>query len=131
MYCFQEFNGITLSSCTDKFVEEFEQNSEWLKFGFHALDNKRDYSVLSEEEIKEDYQIVISQLKRIVGEKSITTVIRMEKFICNKQKIEVLSRDIEFAITGLLVSDTIDIQDYYLDNTLNEHMYFKRIMIKT
>ena len=61
MYCFGEFNGIDLENCTDKFKKEFEGNSEWLKFGFHALNNTRDYSKLSEKETRRDYQQVINQ----------------------------------------------------------------------
>ena len=40
MYVFYNYGeGITLEQCTNKFRSEFEENSDWLKFGFHALDN--------------------------------------------------------------------------------------------
>lgn len=126
MYCFYEFNGICLENCTDKFKKEFQENSEWLKFGFHALNNIRDYSKLSEEETKKDYQQVIGQLKRIVGEKSITTVIRMEKFVCNKNNAKVLG-GVEYGITGLLGADTMGRQDYYLNKKLNYKLFEKEI----
>ena len=122
LYCFYEYNGFYLSDCTDRYTKEFEQNSDWLKFGFHGLNSGRDYSVLTTKEAKEDYELVINQLKRIVGEKSITTIIRTEKFLCNKENAEELTNT-EFGITGLLGLDTIDRPNYYLDETLKKRVF--------
>lgn len=90
-YVFYEFNGIKLLECTEKFRNEFEQNSNWLNWGFHALNAEVNYSIVNQEQAKLDYELVIKQLKRIVGEKSITTVVRLEKFCCNRENIETFS----------------------------------------
>ncbi len=123
MYCFYEFDNNNLSECTDKYKEQFEENSYWLKFGFHALNSERDYSKLSEKETIDDYNKVIAELKRIVGEKSITTVVRMEKFTCNKKNIIALANLEELPITGLLGADTVDRTDYYLNKEQNEKLF--------
>ena len=43
MYCFYEKDGFNLSMCSDKYKEEFAKNAFWLKFGFHALNDKANY----------------------------------------------------------------------------------------
>lgn len=39
LYCFYEKDGFSLADCTDKFAADFSSSSDWLKFGFHALNS--------------------------------------------------------------------------------------------
>ena len=41
---FENSDTFDISQCTDKYKKEFEENSNWLKFGFHALNTNSDYS---------------------------------------------------------------------------------------
>lgn len=66
LYCFYNFDNVNLSECTEKFRDEFESNSNWLKFGFHAFDSKADYSTLEKSEAKRQYDLMVEELKRIV-----------------------------------------------------------------
>lgn len=44
-YCYYEDNGFTLDSCTKKFIDEFSENAEWLRFGFHARNGNTIYDM--------------------------------------------------------------------------------------
>ena len=38
LYCFYDFNNFCIKNCTTKFKKDFEENSDWLKIGYHAYD---------------------------------------------------------------------------------------------
>lgn len=128
IYCFGEFAGVKLSECTGKFKEEFIENKDWLNFGFHAFNNVVDYTDCSTKEAREDYEKVIKELKRIVGEESITTVVRLEKFNSNKENIVEFSK-CEKGITGLLGADTVDRKNYYLNSEQNQKLFKKGYLL--
>lgn len=122
IYVFEEYDNFNLKNCTDYFKKEFENNSSWLKFGFHAYNNSENYNTIDTKKIVDEYNEVLKQLKRIVGEASITNVVRLEKFIINKENAKALE-NIENGIVGLLGADTIDRQDYYLDEEENNKLF--------
>ena len=124
LYCFYEYGDISLDKCTEKFKEEFEENSEWLQFGFHSYNNSVDYTQSSIEITKEQYESVIKHLKRIVGEKSITRLVRLERFLANRQTVNIF-KECEIGIQGLLGADSIDRQNYYLENNENMKLFKK------
>lgn len=120
LYCFYDFSNFNLSNATSKFEKEFIKNSSWLKFGYHALNCEKDYTKTSYEEVKKDYETCINELKRIVGEESIESVIRLEKFKANEQTVLAL-RDL--GIVGLLGADTDDRENYYLSEEKNQELF--------
>ena len=120
LYVFENSDTFDISQCTDKYKKEFEKNSNWLKFGFHALNTNSDYSK-DNNEIDKDYKKVINNLIRIVGEKSITNTIRIEKFLLNKQNAIKLSKISENL--KLLGADTKDREDYFLNNYENDILF--------
>ena len=69
LYCFY-FNNrgdFNLSMCTGIFAEEFQANSDWLKFGFHSYTPFSDFADISYEEVMEEYEKVTMELSRITG----------------------------------------------------------------
>lgn len=63
-----------LSEVSDIYSPEFEANSSWLRFAFHAYSEfpGSPYTEHFPEKVPEHYEIVVSHLKRIVGEKAVT-----------------------------------------------------------
>ena len=122
LYCFNEYKGISLSNCTEKFRKEFEENSNWLKFGFHGYNEKVNYSSIMSGDATKQYEKTISNLIRIVGEKSITNVVRLEKFLCSKENIDTL-KNCKFGIKGLLASDSLNRINYYLNGSTNKKLF--------
>lgn len=122
VYCFYQNEEFNLLQCTDKYKEEFEENSCWLKFGFHAYDGQTDYTQLSVDEAKKQYEESIDELKRIVGENSITRLVRLDRFRGNKEIIKIFTEN-EVGLKGLLGADTQDRPNYYLSNEQNSILF--------
>lgn len=73
-YCYYENNNFNLSQFPDKYKDEFKNNSDWLRFGFHTINGETDYQT---GDIVGDYVKTVQELERIVGEDSIDNVIRL------------------------------------------------------
>lgn len=119
MYIFYEFSGKSLKNTTTKFKSEFEKNNSWLKFGFHEYNNFKDYSNLNVDEFLNDYETTVKKLENIVGEKSISSCLRLEGFRLSKENAKVLS---ENGVTSLLGADTDNRKDYFLSEEENKYL---------
>lgn len=120
LYVFEKNDVFDIENCTTKYKEEFEENSDWLKFGFHALSGNSDYNHDSEN-IEKDYNTVINNLTKIVGKNSITNTFRMEKFLLNKENARKLKEQIgEYSLLG---ADTENRLDYYLTEEQNRQVF--------
>ena len=122
LYVFENNETFNIKDCTEKYKDEFEENSSWLKFGFHGLNTNSDYN-RQEDKMKlvNDYKLVINNLKRIVGEKSITNIFRIEKFLCNSENAKELKEEIkDYTLLG---ADTENRLDYYLTEEKNKKLF--------
>ncbi len=72
-------DGFLLKEMPDFWKAEFEDNSDWLKFSFHAYSEipDRPYLEASAEDIGRDYDLVKNEILRFAGEKSFTPPIVM------------------------------------------------------
>lgn len=123
LYVFYEIDNFSLNQLDSKYKNEFEQNSEWLKFGFHGLNPDSDYS---DNDIKYDYDLTITSLKNVVGEKSLTNVIRLSFFKGSQNNLNYL-RNSNYPIIGFFAADTDDREDYYLNSEQNIELFNKDI----
>ena len=66
-----------LSEVPDTYKAEFEANSDWLKFAFHATQEFPDYPYVNAdyETVKIGYERIINEVKRFAGEKSVSNVV--------------------------------------------------------
>lgn len=119
-YVYYENDDFNLSRFQSKYKKQFEENSDWLRFGFHTLNSKTDYR---KGEIKNDYIKTVNQLERIVGDKSIDNVIRLQMFQGSKNNIKELVQYSNQPIKGLLTADD-NRQSYYLSKNNNSFIYF-------
>lgn len=71
-----------LSMFPDSYRAEFEVNSQWLKFAFHALCEypEHPYTRAFPEKLPEHYELVTSELARIAGEVSVIPPIILHYF---------------------------------------------------
>ena len=72
---FQNVDGsFNLGMMTDAYKEEFEKNSDWLKFGFHARQEFPDFPYLNAtyEEVERDFLDVTRNIVRFAGKSSLT-----------------------------------------------------------
>lgn len=118
-YVYYENDDFNLSRFPSKYKKQFEKNSDWLRFGFHILNSKTDYR---KGEIKNNYIKTVNQLERIVGDKSIDNVIRLQMFQGSKNNIKELVQYSNQPIKGLLTADD-NRQSYYLSKNNNSFIY--------
>lgn len=91
-YCMYTNGVITLEDISDKWQKEFQENSDWLKFGFHCYEPMSNYNAVTKQQIINEYKTVVSQLIRITGtKKNITDIIRLHYFSGNKEVISGLT----------------------------------------
>jgi len=124
LYVFYENDDGTfnLSQVPDTFSNEFEENSHWLKLGFHSLNSDTNYQNSSMEQAKEDYELVIDELTRITGnEDSIDRVPRLHNYAASEESIKGFKQS-ELGIKGLLGPDDKRIA-YDLNNADTSYLY--------
>lgn len=118
-YIFYETDGFNLSMFSDKYKEEFIENSDWLRFGFHSRNSGTDYD---EKYIVNDYMVVINELIRIMGSETIDNVIRLSRYQGSENNIRELTKVSSEPIKGLFTSDDKG-ESYYLNDTNNSYIY--------
>ncbi|MDD6796036.1 MAG: hypothetical protein PUE01_11610 [Clostridiaceae bacterium] len=123
-YCYYETDDkkFDLSQCTDKFSNEFKENSSWLKFGFHDYQGNKNYENANQEETKNDYDIVINELLRITGsEECIDKVVRLQNFAGSEEALSAMENT-HNGIVGVLGADDKR-RSYNLDDNENSYLY--------
>ncbi len=67
----------TLAEMPDTYKAEFEANADWLRFAFHAKQEFPDYPYVNAtyEDVKKDYEMIINEIKRFAGEKTISKAV--------------------------------------------------------
>ena len=89
MYTDGEF---TLKNVSDKWKKQFQENSEWLKIGFHAYNTKSCYKDISGTDFEREYKLVLQELIRITGGKSaLSDKLRLHYFSGNQEVVKILS----------------------------------------
>lgn len=81
-------DGISnLSTVSEKFRNEFEENSDWLKFSFHGWDFDKSYERVGYQEAFNDISVVNSEIVRICGKAALTNRIRTHFFSGSEEAV--------------------------------------------
>ena len=118
-YIFFEEDNFNLSQFPAVYRNEFIENSDWLRFGFHAVNGNVNYETGV---IESDYIRTVAELERIVGKEAIDNVIRLHMFKGSYEEIKKLRYLDNEPIVGLLTSDD-NRKSYYLDEGNNSYVY--------
>ena len=72
---FYGMDEFTLADVTDAYKKEFEANADWLKLGFHSLQEFPDYPWInvSYDDVKKLFDMIKGEITRFAGEGSFTT----------------------------------------------------------
>lgn len=82
-YVFAHQAGWSISDIPEKYKHEFEDASEWLKFGFHAVsDEQKEDNILSN--FEDAFVETESLIKRFAGGESIARILRLHYWFCPK-----------------------------------------------
>ena len=125
-YCFGKDlkSGFTLENVTYKYREEFSKHADWLRFGFHGMDTEAVYGDNGgtrtinrcAKQALGDYEYIVTQLTRIVGEEAIDTVPRIHYFAGTSECCTAW-KNTRCGIRGLLAADD-DRYSYYHDDVV-------------
>ena len=77
-----------LSVVSEKFRKEFEENSSWLKFSFHGWNFEKSYELSNYDDAFNDIIVVNSEIIRICGKKSLSTIIRTHFFSGSEEAVK-------------------------------------------
>lgn len=119
-YCFgEDQEGFSLAEVTRKYREEFQQNADWLQFGFHGRNKDAVYGdnngtrVINRnmEQAAEDYAFIMENLVEIVGEEALDLNPRIHFFAGTKECCKAW-KNANNGIEGLLAADD-DRYSYY------------------
>lgn len=132
--CFNAYSkdsSYSISNLPDRYAEEFKANSDWLKFAFHAENDKTIYGETSATrsgvlatptQSVTSYNKFVSSIMQATGNnvESIDTVTRLGFFSGNNDNVSAM-QNCEYGITGLLSADDTRLS-YYFDNELNDYI---------
>ena len=106
LYCFYENSdtNFNLAKMTDRYKEEFQENSSWLKIGFHSLNGQTDYAETTTDELIDDYSKVIEEIVRFAGEDSLSQVVRLQGFYGTNEGLSALN-SIDNGVKCFLTAD--------------------------
>ncbi len=82
----------TLAEMPDNYKDEFRANSDWLRFAFHAKQEFPDYPYVNAryEDVKDDYEQLINEVKRFAGEEVISKNITPHWLPISKEGVRAL-----------------------------------------
>ncbi len=117
-YVFGEWNGFLLANCTNRFRNEFSENSEWLRFNYHAYDSHEDLNTTDFTSFENGYDCVMTSLINIVSENAIDNATRLSMFSGSKAVMEIIAKD-----TKIFYTADDNRNSYYFDETLSEQVF--------
>lgn len=112
-YCFgEDTEGFSLAEVTRKYRKEFQQNADWLKFGFHGRNTDTVYgdnngTRVINRDVKQaagDYDFIMGNLAEIVGEEVLDLNPRIHYFAGTKECCRAW-KTAKYGIEGLLAAD--------------------------
>lgn len=128
-YCFYSWGNRNLSQVSNRFANEFKQNSDWLKFGYHAYDCDS-YKVPNVDIEAEGYKLVVSHLLRITGSfNSVTRVIRGDRYFFSANILFAL-KNLPEGICGLLCPTSPSSTCYDLSAKDRNLLYRQQKLVK-
>ena len=115
-----------LPMMTDRYKKEFIENSNWLKLAFHAKSEypDRPYKYASGEKIREDYNLVCSEICRFAGSECITNSTTIHWGEANREVVRTLRSMGLRSLTGYFEKDDKGepLVSYYADIPTVEHV---------
>lgn len=120
--CFNEYSGNTdynLSNTPNTWKNEFQEAKDWLKFSFHAKDDKTKYAINTG--IKDDYAKFINAIFAMTEDyECIDNFVRLGFYSGTEDQISQITYDnTENGIKGLLCADD-DRLSYYFNKRVND-----------
>ena len=128
-YCFYQNSdaSFNLDMVPSKYALEFQENSDWLRFGFHAVKQGVNYANASAETAKQAYEQTIQALIRITGgTQCIDRMPRLHNFAGSLEACYGMQSALCGAkgfLAAISASNGVPRQSYYLNEDNNMFVY--------
>ena len=114
LYCTCQDKGYFFHNNSDKYLKEFEENKEWMRFGYHCYDEYELGDPLFEEHIT----CFVKDLEFVNGHNKMSNITRLHGFKGKKEECLFLKK---YGIDTFLSSDE-GYDSYYLNHEQNEYL---------
>ena len=103
LYVFYKGDSFDLTQMPTRYKQEFTDNADWLKLGFHSFDKHTRY--LGENDAcarraQRDYRLVAKQISRFAGERTLASFVRLHLWYASDRALRSLR---EVGLRGILV----------------------------
>jgi hypothetical protein len=121
---FYQTEGFNLSMMTDKYKNEWKENSGWLRLSFHSLQEEPDrpYIKAGYDEVKRDCKLVVDQIKRFAGEELLGPVMSLHWGDVPVEGCRALRDSGYTALAGYFNVNDPDPFAYYLNKAQRTHV---------
>jgi hypothetical protein len=121
---YYQTEGFNLSQMTDKFRNEWRENSKWLRLSFHALQNDPDrpYIKAGYDVVKRDCILVNDQIRRFAGEELMGPVMTLHWGEATAEGCRALKEQGYKALAGYFSAEGPDTVSYYLNDKQRLHI---------
>ncbi len=104
LYVFYDYDGFQMWDMPVDYKQEFKENADWLKIGFHSAttDNPAE-SGETMEDFTEAYEWTMSAIWKFAGGESIANVLRLHYWYATDEIVDYLAKQ---GVEGLLCSDS-------------------------
>lgn len=121
---YYQTDGFSLSQMTDKYKNEWRENSGWLRLSFHALQNDPDrpYINAGYDEVNKDCERVKDQIRRFAGEELMGPVTTLHWGEGTVEGCRALRDQGYKALAGYFSAEGPDTVSYYLNDEQRLHV---------
>lgn len=98
LYVYEKNDKFRIDHVTDKFKKEFQENSDWLKFAFHA--STASMNMQSLEEFEKSYNNVCTSITKFAGNKSVAHMVQLHGFQGDRQLLNLLKPSTKVLLTA-------------------------------
>ena len=116
----------TLAEMPDTYKKEWEENSDWLRFGFHSLQEFPDYPFVNADydDVKKVLDLIMGEVKRFAGEKSFAKAVLTHWLPISKEGCQA----IKDSGINLVYASTGDKSEYTGDPSVLPYGHAQRLL---
>jgi len=119
---YYEMEGFNLSEMPERYKEEWESVSDWLRLSFHAYSDDSRYKDCDYDTMKRDVELVHNEILRFAGEKSLSFYTTLHYVACPKEGVLAM-RDCGIkGLVGLYGTDERPRIPYHLTDEISSYM---------
>ena len=119
MFCTYKHDSYSLDLVSDKYIDEFLDNTSWLKFGFHCYDELDQYEKVDGKTFNQMLNMFFRTIEFTTGQKSMPDKLRVHGFQGNEEVCKILYSK---GVKTLFSSDDKR-KNYYLDESTNAELF--------